>query len=116
MSTPKWAAARRMFSKASARSASVTSWTWSNRLRAVRTARPWSTAGLAAARHTCDLRPDVRIHLHVDAAHHGLGSASCGPPVPAWHTLAAVPASFTVGLAGAGPGAGTTLRSASIKR
>jgi beta-galactosidase len=31
--------------------------------------------------------------------HHGLGSASCGPPVPAWHTLAAVPASLTVGLA-----------------
>ena len=76
------------------------------------TARPWSTAALTAARHSCDLRPDGRIHLHVDAAHHGLGSASCGPPVPAWHTLAAVPASFTVGLAGQGPGAGTTLRSA----
>jgi beta-galactosidase len=59
---------------------------------------------LAAARHSCDLRPDGRIHLHVDAAHHGLGSASCGPPVPAWHTLAAVPASFTIGLAGQGPG------------
>jgi len=64
------------------------------------TARPWSTAALASARHTCDLRPDGRIHLHVDVAHHGLGSASCGPPVPAWHALAAVPASFTVGLAG----------------
>ncbi len=76
------------------------------------TARPWSTAALTAARHSCDLRPDGRIHLHVDAAHHGLGSASCGPPVPAWHTLAAVPASFTIGLAGQGPGAGTTLRSA----
>ncbi|HEV2251750.1 MAG TPA: hypothetical protein VGS06_01010 [Streptosporangiaceae bacterium] len=48
----------------------------------------------------------------MDAAHHGLGSASCGPPVPAWHTLAAVPGSFTVGLAGHGPEAGTTLRSA----
>jgi len=63
------------------------------------TARPWSTAALASARHTCDLRADGRIHLHVDAAHHGLGSASCGPPVPAWHALAAVPASFTIGLA-----------------
>jgi beta-galactosidase len=62
------------------------------------TARPWSTAALAGARHACDLRPDGRIHLHVDAAHHGLGSASCGPPVPAWHTLAALPATFTVGL------------------
>ena len=63
------------------------------------TARPWSTAALAGARHTCDLRPDGRIHLHLDAAHHGLGSASCGPPVPVWHALAAVPASFTIGLA-----------------
>jgi len=70
------------------------------------TARPWSTAALASARHTCDLRPDGRIHLNLDAAHHGLGSASCGPPVPAWHTLAAGPASFTVGLA-AGPPAET---------
>jgi beta-galactosidase len=64
------------------------------------TARPWSTAALTAARHACDLRPDGRIHLHLDTAHHGLGSASCGPPVPAWHALAAVPASFTIGLAG----------------
>jgi beta-galactosidase len=63
------------------------------------TARPWSTRALASARHTYDLRPDGWIHLHVDAAQHGLGSASCGPPVPAWHTLAAVPASFTIGLA-----------------
>ena len=76
------------------------------------TARPWSTTALTTARHSCDLRPDGRIHLHVDAAHHGLGSASCGPPVPAWHTLAAVPASFTIGLAGQGPGADTTVRSA----
>ena len=77
------------------------------------TARPWSTAALAAARHTCDLKPDGRIHLHVDAAQHGLGSASCGPPVPAWHTLAAIPASFTIGLAAEGPDAGTTFRSVS---
>ena len=63
------------------------------------TARPWSTATLTRARHTCDLRPDGRIHLHMDAAHHGLGSASCGPPLPAQHALAAVAASFTIGLA-----------------
>ena len=67
------------------------------------TARPWSTAALASARHNCDLRPDGRIYLHVDAAHHGLGSASCGPPVSAWHALAAVPASFTIGLSGYNP-------------
>jgi len=68
------------------------------------TARPWSTAALAQARHTCDLRPDGRIHLHVDTAHHGLGSASCGPPVPAQHALAAVATSFTIGLSGYNPG------------
>jgi beta-galactosidase len=62
------------------------------------TARPWPTAALERARHACDLRPDGRIHLYADAAQHGLGSASCGPPVPAWHTLAAVPATFTIGL------------------
>jgi beta-galactosidase len=67
------------------------------------TARPWTTAALASARHTCDLRPDGRIHLHLDAAHHGLGSASCGPPVSAWHALAAVPTTFTMGLAASGP-------------
>src|SRR5260370_42086271 len=80
------------------------------------TGRGGRRGALTAARHGCDLRPDGRIHLHVDAAHHGLGSASCGPPVPAWHTLAAVPASFTVGLAGEGPGAGTTVRSAEINQ
>ena len=77
------------------------------------TARPWSTGALEHARHACDLRADGRIHLHVDAAQHGLGSASCGPPLPAWHALAAVADGFTVGLAGSVvPGAGTTLRSA----
>ncbi len=75
-------------------------------------AAPGGAAQGVAARAAPGGRPDGRIHLHVDAAHHGLGSASSGPPVPAWHTLAAVPAGFTVGLAGTGPGAGTTLRSA----
>ena len=67
------------------------------------TARPWSTAALASARHTCDLRPDGRIHLHVDVAHQGLGSASCGPPVPAWACWPPGLASFTIGLAADGP-------------
>ena len=62
------------------------------------TARPWSTAALDAARHTTDLRADGRIHLNVDIAHNGLGSAACGPPLPAAQTLAAIPATFTIGL------------------
>ncbi len=63
------------------------------------TARPWSTAALEAAAHTSDLTPDGRIHLNLDAAHQGIGSAACGPALPAVHTLAAVPAVLTLGLA-----------------
>jgi beta-galactosidase len=63
------------------------------------TARPWSTAALEAAQHTSDLHPDGRLYLHVDHAHHGIGSAACGPWLPAAHTLAATPEVFTVGLA-----------------
>jgi beta-galactosidase len=63
------------------------------------TARPWSTEALDAARHTSDLQPDGLIHINLDHAHHGIGSASCGHPVPARHTLTAGPASFTLGLA-----------------
>ncbi|MCX5537040.1 DUF4981 domain-containing protein [Streptomyces sp. NBC_00006] len=47
------------------------------------TVRPWSTEALDAAAHPCDLTPDGRLHLHIDIAQHGLGSASCGPgPLP----------------------------------
>jgi beta-galactosidase len=60
------------------------------------TVRPWSTAALAAAGHRHDLRPGGRIHLHLDHAHHGLGSASCGPALPAPHVLAATPTAFSV--------------------
>lgn len=45
------------------------------------TARRWTSESLDAARHTSDLVPGDRIWVNVDAAHHGLGSASCGPGV-----------------------------------
>ncbi|MEV6007050.1 glycoside hydrolase family 2 TIM barrel-domain containing protein [Streptomyces sp. NPDC051976] len=60
------------------------------------TVRPWSTAALAAANHTHELRRDGRIHVHLDHDHHGLGSAACGPELPASHALHAVPAQFTL--------------------
>lgn len=63
------------------------------------TVRPWSTAALEAAGHTADLRADGRLHLHIDHAHHGIGSAACGPWLPAAHTLAPTPAVFQVGFA-----------------
>ena len=61
------------------------------------TARPWSTGALDAAKHTSDLIPDGRIHLHLDVAHQGIGSAACGPRLSPVHTLAAIPTTFTIG-------------------
>ncbi|GAA0672649.1 glycoside hydrolase family 2 TIM barrel-domain containing protein [Kitasatospora atroaurantiaca] len=60
------------------------------------TVRPWSTRALAAAAHQHDLAPDGRLHLHLDHAHHGLGSAACGPGPSAPDVLAAVTAAFAV--------------------
>ncbi|HTQ89709.1 MAG TPA: glycoside hydrolase family 2 TIM barrel-domain containing protein, partial [Streptosporangiaceae bacterium] len=58
--------------------------------------RRWSPELLTAARHTPDLIPDGRTHVHLDAAHHGIGSASCGPPLPPGHNLAARTAAWTL--------------------
>ena len=57
--------------------------------------RPWSNAALQAARHPDELVPDGRLHVHVDHAHHGIGSASCGHPLQPRHRLDAAEASFT---------------------
>ncbi|MDT0444718.1 glycoside hydrolase family 2 TIM barrel-domain containing protein [Streptomyces johnsoniae] len=47
------------------------------------TARRWTTGDLAAARHPTDLVERDRVYVNLDLAHHGLGSASCGPgPLP----------------------------------
>ncbi|GAB3728158.1 glycoside hydrolase family 2 TIM barrel-domain containing protein [Nocardiopsis nanhaiensis] len=53
------------------------------------TARRWSDHALDAARHPHELTPDGRVHLHLDLAHQGLGSASCGPGVLPGHQLLA---------------------------
>ncbi|WP_445035728.1 beta-galactosidase small subunit-related protein [Streptomyces hayashii] len=60
------------------------------------TVRPWSTEALAAASHQHDLVRDGRLHLHLDHAHHGLGSAACGPGPLAPAVLAAVTTAFVV--------------------
>jgi beta-galactosidase len=57
--------------------------------------RPWSTAALEAARHPDELVPDGRLHVYVDHAHHGVGSASCGHPLQPRHRLDAGDADFT---------------------
>ncbi|WP_377272458.1 glycoside hydrolase family 2 TIM barrel-domain containing protein [Peterkaempfera sp. SMS 1(5)a] len=68
------------------------------------TARRWTTEQLAAARHTADLEPDPEwIHLNLDHAHHGLGSASCGPGVLPAHRLTVAPFRFAVTFSALGP-------------
>ena len=58
--------------------------------------RRWSPELLTAATHTPDLVPDGRTHLHLDAAHHGIGSGSCGPELPPGHSLAARTVGYTL--------------------
>ncbi|MFJ8254132.1 glycoside hydrolase family 2 TIM barrel-domain containing protein [Streptomyces sp. NPDC094466] len=58
----------------------------------------WSAADLAAARHASDLLPRDRVHLHLDAAHHGIGTASCGPATLPQHTLHTRPTVFRIAL------------------
>ncbi|MFI6392057.1 glycoside hydrolase family 2 TIM barrel-domain containing protein [Nonomuraea sp. NPDC050540] len=60
------------------------------------TARRWTTADLEAARHRPDLVPGDRIHLNLDLAHHGIGSASCGPGVLPHYELQARPSTLTL--------------------
>jgi beta-galactosidase len=57
--------------------------------------RPWSNAALEAARHPDELVPSGRLHVHVDHAHQGIGSASCGHPLQPRHRLEAVETCFT---------------------
>ncbi|WP_269938024.1 glycoside hydrolase family 2 TIM barrel-domain containing protein [Arthrobacter sp. HY1533] len=58
------------------------------------TLRPWSQEVLTAARHTPDLMADGISHLTLDAAVHGIGTASCGPGVLPQHQLAPAPLTF----------------------
>jgi beta-galactosidase len=51
--------------------------------------RHWSPELLSSASHTPDLVPDGRTYLHLDIAHHGIGSGACGPaPLPGDSLLA----------------------------
>ncbi|MFF7649119.1 glycoside hydrolase family 2 TIM barrel-domain containing protein [Streptomyces sp. NPDC007983] len=61
------------------------------------TARRWTTEQLEAARHPADLTPGDVLHLDLDVAHHGIGTASCGPGVLAPYELRAARTRFGVG-------------------
>jgi beta-galactosidase len=60
------------------------------------TARRWTARALEEARHTSDLVPDDVVHLTLDVAQHGLGSASCGPGVLPQYRLTPRKTAFTL--------------------
>ncbi|MFJ5222943.1 glycoside hydrolase family 2 TIM barrel-domain containing protein [Streptomyces sp. NPDC088400] len=60
------------------------------------TARRWTSEDLDAAAHPTDLVRRDAIHLNLDAAQQGIGSASCGPGVLPQYRLSAAPATFVV--------------------
>jgi beta-galactosidase len=60
------------------------------------TARRWTSEQLDAAAHTVDLVPGELIHLNLDLAQNGLGTASCGPGVLPRYRLHPQKATFTL--------------------
>ncbi|WP_158839581.1 glycoside hydrolase family 2 TIM barrel-domain containing protein [Saccharothrix deserti] len=62
------------------------------------TARRWTSEALDAATHTTDLVPDDLVHVNLDHAQQGIGSAACGPGVLPRYRLDAEPVTFTVTL------------------
>ncbi|PZG49748.1 beta-galactosidase [Spongiactinospora gelatinilytica] len=58
------------------------------------TVRRWTSEELDAARHPTDLTPGDAVHLNLDLAQHGLGTAACGPGVSPRHRLRAGPVTF----------------------
>lgn len=66
-------------------------------------ARRWTAEALDTARHAEDLLPGDRVIVTVDAAHQGLGTASCGPgPLPQ-HVLHPSRMTFSVILTATAP-------------
>lgn len=60
------------------------------------TARPWSAHHLAATTHDHLLRADGALHVNVDFAVSGVGTAACGPGVLLEYRLVARPVSGSV--------------------
>lgn len=62
----------------------------------VLTVRPWSHQQLDTAAHPSELTPDGLLWLHIDAAHHGLGTAACGPGVRPEYRLHPAPTTLVL--------------------
>ncbi|WP_101789726.1 glycoside hydrolase family 2 TIM barrel-domain containing protein [Nonomuraea indica] len=58
------------------------------------TVRRWTTADLERAGHRPDLVPGERVHVNLDHAQHGIGTASCGPGTLPAYELRAAPVTF----------------------
>jgi beta-galactosidase len=58
------------------------------------TARRWTSEDLDRAHHPHELRDSGRVWLNLDHAQQGLGSASCGPALPARYRLEPLPTTF----------------------
>ena len=66
------------------------------------TVRRWSSAQLDRARHAVELTDEGRLFVNLDAAQHGIGTASCGPGVLPAYRLDVAPVSFAITFAEAG--------------
>jgi beta-galactosidase len=67
------------------------------------TARRWTSEDLDAARHTNELVAGSHVWVNVDAARHGLGTASCGPGVLPPYRLPPGPVTVRLVLSGGSP-------------
>ncbi|MET7617365.1 glycoside hydrolase family 2 TIM barrel-domain containing protein [Streptomyces sp. NPDC005408] len=61
------------------------------------TVRRWTSEDLDAARHAAELTPRDGVFVNLDAGHHGIGSASCGPETLPQHTLHAGVTTLRIG-------------------
>jgi beta-galactosidase len=66
------------------------------------TVRRWSSAQLDRARHAVELTDEGRLFVNLDAAQHGIGTASCGPGVLPAYRLDVAPVSFAITFAETG--------------
>ncbi|MFD5059819.1 MULTISPECIES: glycoside hydrolase family 2 TIM barrel-domain containing protein [unclassified Streptomyces] len=65
--------------------------------------RRWTSEHLDATRHNGGLVPGSRVYVNLDAAHHGIGTASCGPGTLPQHTLEARPTALRITLRSSRP-------------
>ena len=62
------------------------------------TVRRWTSEALAAAAHPYQLIDSGRVWLNLDHGQQGLGSASCGPPLPDRYRLPVARSTYTITL------------------